>query len=163
MAVIVDSSEQRPQRADDSCQKAAHTLKSQMAVDEASGRIVHVSESVPGRWADIKRLDRSGLLNRLPGGVGACGSGAHRDSGPAPAGCAPGANTVGRTAPADRKYNRAFRRHRIGIEHAIGRLRRFRSLSHVNRHRRHGHGHGLRVRAVAGLVNRMLDHRAKAA
>ncbi|WP_010037180.1 hypothetical protein [Gemmata obscuriglobus] len=48
-----------------------------------------------------------------------------------------------------------FRR-RIGVAHAIGRPRRFRSRSHVNRHPR-------RVQAAAGLVNRMLDHRAKAA
>jgi hypothetical protein len=43
---------------------------------------------------------------------------------------------------------------RLGVEHAIGRLRRFRSLAHVNRHRRTGHA--ARVRAAAGLVNRML-------
>ncbi|WP_052559407.1 transposase family protein [Gemmata sp. SH-PL17] len=58
----------------------------------------------------------------------------------------------------DRKYNRAFRRCRIVVEHAIGRWRRFRAVAHVNRHRRHGHA--MRVRAIAGLVNRMLDHRS---
>ncbi len=56
--------------------------------------------------------------------------------------------------PEDRAYNRAFSRRRIVVEHAIGRLRRFRSVAHVNRHRRKGHA--ARVRAVAGLVNRML-------
>jgi hypothetical protein len=43
------------------------------------------------------------------------------------------------------------------VEHALARLRRFRAVSDVNRHRRQGHA--MRVRAVAGLVNRMLDHR----
>ena len=57
--------------------------------------------------------------------------------------------------PEDRKYNRAFSRRRIVVEHAIGRLRRFRAITHVNRHRRAGHA--MRVRAIAGLVNRMLD------
>ena len=31
--------------------------------------------------------------------------------------------------PADRKYNRAFSRRRIVVEHAIGRLRRFRAVA----------------------------------
>jgi hypothetical protein len=44
------------------------------------------------------------------------------------------------------------------VEHAIGRLRRFRAVTDVNRHRRKGHA--MRVRAIAGLVNRMLDHRS---
>jgi hypothetical protein len=46
------------------------------------------------------------------------------------------------------------------VEHTIGRLRRYQALSHVDRHRRRGHA--ARVRAVAGLVNRMLDHRTPA-
>ena len=51
-------------------------------------------------------------------------------------------------------------RRRIVVEHAIGRLRRYQALSQVDRHRRKGHT--ARVRAVAGLVNRMLDHQAAA-
>jgi len=43
------------------------------------------------------------------------------------------------------------------VEHGINRLRRSQALSQVDRHRRKGHT--ARVRAVAGLVNRMLDHR----
>ncbi|QEG26575.1 hypothetical protein GobsT_13160 [Gemmata obscuriglobus] len=69
LAVIADSFEQRTQRAYHSGKKKAHTLKSPVTVDEAPGRIVHVSESVPGRWADIKLLDRA----RLPDGVGVLG------------------------------------------------------------------------------------------
>ena len=56
----------------------------------------------------------------------------------------------------DRRYNRAFARRRIKVEHAIGRLRKYQSLSQVDRHRRKLHT--ARVRAVAGLVNRMLGH-----
>jgi len=47
------------------------------------------------------------------------------------------------------------------VEHAIGRLRRFRALDHVNRHGRRRQAD--RVRAAAGLVNRMLGHAAAAA
>ena len=65
----------------------------------------------------------------------------------------------GRERPAaDRRYNRAFARRRIVVEHAIGRLRRYQALSAVNRHGRGGHA--ARVRAAAGLVNRMLDQKA---
>src|SRR5262245_39416070 len=58
LAVVIDSFEQRThrpkrrQRAYYSGKKKARTLKSQVAVDEESGRFVHVSDSVPGRWAD---------------------------------------------------------------------------------------------------------------
>jgi len=70
LAVIIDSFEQRTQRpkrrqrAYYSGKKKAHTLKSQVAVDEHSGRLVDVSDSVPGRWADIKLLRRSRLMKR---------------------------------------------------------------------------------------------------
>src|SRR5450432_3264897 len=79
LAVVIDSFEQRTQRpkrrqrAYYSGKKKAHTLKTQVAVDEDSGRIVDVSDSVPGRWADIKLLKKSGLLKRLPKGVGGIG------------------------------------------------------------------------------------------
>ena len=56
----------------------------------------------------------------------------------------------------DRRYHRAFARRRIKVEHGIGRLRRYQALSQVDRHRRRQHT--ARVRAVAGLVNLMLDH-----
>ena len=73
---------------------------------------------------------------------------------PAGLGAAPAEAAGEDSPPEDRRYNRAFSRRRIVVEHAIGRLRRFRSVDHVNRHRRKGHA--ARVRAVAGLVNRML-------
>jgi hypothetical protein len=53
--VIVDSFEQRVQRPlhderHDSGKKKQHTLKSQIAVDSDTGRIVDVSKRVPGAW-----------------------------------------------------------------------------------------------------------------
>ena len=166
LAVVIDSFEQRTQRpkrrqrAYYSGKKKAHTLKSQVAVDEHSGRFVDVSDSVPGRWADIKLLKRSRLMKRLPKGVGGIGDLGYvgiRDI--HSAGACPRRKPRGKERPpADRKYNRAFSRRRIVVEHAIGRLRRFRAVAHVNRHRRQDHA--MRVRAIAGLVNRMLDHRS---
>jgi hypothetical protein len=166
LAVVIDSFEQRTQRpkrrqrAYYSGTKKAHTLKSQVAVDENSGRFVDVSDSVPGRWADIKLLNRSRLMKRLPSGVGGIGDLGHTGIGDVhPSGACPRRKPRGTPRPPeDVKYNRAFSRRRIVVEHAIGRLRRFRAVAHVNRHRRKGHA--MRVRAIAGLVNRMPDHRA---
>ncbi len=164
LAVVIDTFEQRThrprrrQRAYYSGKKKAHTLKSQVGVDEESGRFVDVSDSVPGPWADIKLLKKSRLLRRLPEGVGGIGDLAYvgiADLHPGGLGAAPRRKPRGRDRPPeDRRYNRAFSRRRIVVEHAIGRLRRFRAVTHVNRHRRKGHA--ARVRAVAGLVNRML-------
>lgn len=164
LAVVIDSFEQRThrpkrrQRAYYSGKKKTHTLKSQVGVDEDSGRVVDVSDTVPGPWADIKLLKKSRLLKRLPGGVGGIGDLAYvgiADLHPAGLGAAPRRKPRGQDRPPeDRRYNRAFSRRRVVVEHTIGRLRRFRSLAHVNRHRRKGHA--ARVRAVAGLVNRML-------
>lgn len=168
LAVIVDTFEQRTQRpqrrqrAYYSGKKKAHTLKSQVAVDE-DGRIADVAESRPGRWADLKVFRRSGLLGKLARAkVGALGDlgyvgidGLSRRL----HGATPRRKPRGQERPpADRRYNRAFARRRIVVEHALARLRRFQALSAVNRHGRKGHA--ARVRAVAGLVNRMLDQKA---
>jgi hypothetical protein len=165
LAVVIDSFEQRTQRprrrqrAYYSGKKKAHTLKSQVAVDEHSGRFADVSDSVPGRWADIKLLKRSRLLKRLPAGVGGIGDLGYtgiRDL--HPSGACPRRKPRGKPRPTeDVRYNRAFSRRRIVVEHALARLRRFRAVTDVNRHRRQGHA--MRVRAIAGLVNRMIDHR----
>ena len=165
LAVVIDSFEQRTQRprrrqrAYYSGKKKAHTLKSQVAVDEESGRFVDVSESVPGRWADIKLLRRSRLMKRLPSGVGGIGDLGYVGIGDLhPSGACPRRKPRGKPRPPeDVRSDRAFSRRRIVVEHAIGRLRRFRAATEVNRHRRQGHA--VRVRAIAGLVNRRLDHR----
>jgi hypothetical protein len=168
LAVIIDTFEQRThrperrQRAYYSGKKKAHTLKSQVAVDEG-GRVVDVGPSRPGRWADLKVFRRSGLVGKLiRAGVGALGDLAYVGLGgvsPRLRGATPRRKPRGKERPPeDRRYNRAFARRRIKVEHAIGRLRRFQALSAVNRHGREGHA--ARVRAVAGLVNRMLDQKA---
>jgi hypothetical protein len=168
LVVVIDSFEQRTQRpkrrqrAYYSGKKKTHTLKSQVAVDEESGAIMDVSDSVPGPWADIKLLEKSRLMKRLPKGVGGIGDLGYVGIGdlhPTGLGAAPRRKPRGKERPPeDRKYNRAFSRRRIVVEHAIGRLRRFRAVAHVNRHPRPRHA--MRVRAIAGLVNRMLKHRA---
>jgi len=168
LAVIIDTFEQRthrPQRRQGayySGKKKAHTLKSQVAVDE-DGRVVDVGESRPGPWADLKVFRRSGLAGRLArAGVGALGDLAYVGVDglvKGLRGATPRRKPRGKERPPlDRRYNRAFARRRIKVEHAIGRLRRYQALTAVNRHGRKGHA--ARVRAVAGLVNRLLDRKA---
>jgi hypothetical protein len=171
VAVIIDTFEQpvqRPRRRQKrfySGKKKRHTLKSQVAVDEETGQIVDVAPSVPGPMADFAVLKKSKLLGRLARrGVGALGDLAYVGIAalhPKGLGAAPRRKPRGQPRPlADRRYNKAFSRRRIVVEHGIGRLRRFQALTHTDRHFRQGHT--TRVRAAAGLVNRMLDQKPAA-
>lgn len=169
LAVLIDSFEQRVQRpqerqeADEyySGKKKQHTLKSQVAVDEYSGEIVDVAESVRGPTHDMTLLRQSALLNRLPAGVGAMGDLAYTGIDklhPQGLGAAPRKKPRGKEQPtADMAYNTAFARRRIVVENTIGRLRTYQSLTQMDR--QHRIGHTTRVRAVAGLVNLQIRSR----
>lgn len=169
LAVIIDTFEQRvqrhkdPKKADEyfSGKKKDHTLKSQVAVDEWTGQFVDVADSVPGPTADIKVLDQSDLLNRLPKEVGGLGDLAYLGIDklhPHGLAAAPRRKPRGQPRPAeDRAYNRAFSQRRIIVEHSIGRLRRYEAITQTDQHHRQLHTE--RVVAIAGLVNRQIAHR----
>jgi DDE superfamily endonuclease/Helix-turn-helix of DDE superfamily endonuclease len=169
LAVIIDTFEQpiqRPRdRADADCfysgKKKRHTLKSQIAVNEETGEICDVPDSVPGPTADISVLKESKLLSRLPDGVGGIGDLAYigiADLHPKGLGATPRRKPRGKDRPAaDIAFNRAFSRRRIKVEHTIGRMRRYQSLNQMDRH--HRQNHSARTRAVAGLVNRQIRSR----
>ena len=164
LVVVIDTFEQRVQRhqnhtvADEhySGKKKQHTLKSQVAVDEETGQIVDIAESVLGPKSDIKTLDESGLMGRLPQGVGAIGDLAYVGIDRLHAqglGAAPRKKPRGKDRPPeDVAYNRAFSKRRMVVEHSIGRMRRYQSITQMDRN--HRQQHTARVRAVAGLVNR---------
>ncbi len=164
LAVIIDTFEQRVQRPRDrdaadalySGKKKQHTLKSQLAIDEITGAVVDVADSAPGPTADITLVAQSGLLARLPPGVGALGDLGYPGLDKLhPRGAIPRRKPRGRDRPPeDIAYNRAFARRRIGVEHTIGHVRRYQALTQTDRH--HRRNHSARVRAVAGLVNRRL-------
>jgi hypothetical protein len=169
LAVIIDTFEQRIQRPKErseadgyySGKKKQHTLKSQVAVDEDSGAIIDVAESVRGPTADINLLAQSGLMARLPHGVGAIGDLAYVGIDklhPKGLGAAPRRKPRGQPRPAeDVAYNTAFSRRRITVEHSIGRLRSYEALTQTDRnHRRY---HTQRVVAASGLVNRQIRQR----
>ncbi len=86
LAVVIDTYAQRVQRHQErdeadrwsSGKKKAHTMKTHAAqrapgVDECDGRIVDRSPRVPGPTADLTVLKESGLLPRIPLGVGVLG------------------------------------------------------------------------------------------
>jgi hypothetical protein len=163
VAVIVDTFEQRIERPTDravadtyySGKKKQHTLKVQVAVDEAGG-IVDIAESVRGPTSDLSVLRASDLPKRLPPEVGILGDLAYVGIAAVhPTGATPRRKPRAKPRPPeDRAYNTAFARRRVIVEHAIGRLRSFEALAQRDRH--HRRLHTARVRAVAGLVNRRL-------
>ena len=169
LAVIVDSFEQRVQRPRDQAEadryssgkKKQHTLKTQVAIDAESGQVVDVPDSVCGPTSDLVLLKASGLLDQLDPDVGVLGDLAYVGMAPLhPAGLGFTPRRKPREQPRppeDVVYNTAFAAARIGVEHTIGRLRRYQALTQLDRH--HRQAHSARVRAVAGLVNRQLDHR----
>ena len=164
LAVVIDTFEQPVQRHQDRKQadthyrgkKKRHTLKSQGAVDEETGDVADVAESAPGPTADIKLLEQSQLLERLPVGVGGLGDLAYVGIDklhPAGLGATPRRKPRGKDRPPeDVCYNRAFARRRIVVEHTIGRMRRYQAITQLDREQRRNHT--ARVRAVGGLVNR---------
>jgi hypothetical protein len=166
LAVVIDSFEQkvqRPKNPDErdgfySGKKKTHTLKNQVAVDEQTGAIVDISESVAGPIADINLLEQSGLMKRLPDGVGGIGDLAYVGIDklhPQALGARPRRKPRGKPRPPeDVAYNTAFSRRRIIVENTIGRLRRYQCLTQTDR--QHRKQHTARVCAVAGLVNRQL-------
>lgn len=164
LAVIIDTFEQRVQRPRDrnaadqlySGKKKQHTFKVQITINEITGEVADVADSVPGPTADITLVERSGVLGRLPPGVGALGDLGYPGLDKLhPRGAIPRRKPRGRDRPPeDIAYNRAFARRRIPVEHTIGQVRSYQALSQTDRH--HRCNHSARVRAVAGLVNRRL-------
>ena len=169
LAVLLDTFEQRVQRPKEraaadryySGEKRQHTLKSQLAVDERTGEIADVAESVRGPTHGLTLAKESGVLDRLPPGVGALGDLAYvglRDAHPQGLGATPREKPRGRPRPdEDIASNRAFARRRVMVEHTIRRVRCYEALAQPDRH--HRRGHTARVRAVAGLVNHQLRRR----
>jgi hypothetical protein len=194
LAVVIDSFEQRVQRPEGSQgpdpknrkdksreeadswysgKKKTHTIKSQVGVDLHTGSICDVSDSVRGPTADITLLKHSGLMERLPNGVGGEGDLAYVGIGELhPQGTHYG-NTPRRKPrgadkhrprgqdkprpPEDVAYNRAFAGRRIIVENTLCRMRSYQAITQTDRHHRQVHTE--RVQAVAGLVNRKLQSR----
>lgn len=189
LAVVIDTREQkvqRPQGTDPanrksreeadkwySGKKKTHTVKSQVGVDVHTGYICDVSESVRGPTADITLLKDSGLLERLPIGVGGEGDLAYVGIDKLHPLGAEYAHTPRRKPrgadkhrergqdkerpPEDKAYNKAFAQRRIVVEHTLCRVRHYQALAQTDRHHRRKHTE--RVLSVCGLVNRKMQSR----
>jgi DDE superfamily endonuclease/Helix-turn-helix of DDE superfamily endonuclease len=187
LAVVVDTFEQqvqRPQGPDPtnrkdrseadrwySGKKKQHTIKSQVGMDLHIGYICDVAESVRGPTADMSLLKRSKLIERLPPGVGVEGDlaffgmdklhpqglGATPRRKPRGADKARPRGQDKERPPEDVAYNKAFAKRRIIAEHTLCRVRCYDALTLPDRHHREMHTE--RVCAVAGLVNRKMQHR----
>ena len=169
LAVLVDTFEQPVQRPKDraaadalySGKKRRHTRKTQVAVAEDDGRVADVAAGVPGPTRDLTLLKGSGLLERLPPGVGALGdlgyvglAAAH----PQGLGATPRKKPRGKERPPeDTAYNTAFAKRRVRVERSIRRLRLYECLTLPDRH--HQRGADARAVACAGLGNRQLAAR----
>jgi hypothetical protein len=159
LTLVVDSFEQRVQRPPGdnshfSGKKKQNTLKSQITVDGQTGRIVDTSASVAGPTPDLTLFKQSSVLSFLPTEYGLMGDLGYLGLDKLHLRAfIPRRKPRGKLRPPeDRPYNAAFAAFRVIVEHTIARMRRFQSLSQMDRqHRRH---HAARVAAVAGLVNR---------
>ena len=171
LALVVDTFEQAVQRPKLAAERAAwysgkkrsHTIKTQIAVDENTGWIVDVSNSVEGRSADISLLRQSGLLERLPPDIACLGDTAYQGITKLhPLGFSP-CKRLGRNAPPLSEdqiaYNHAFACRRIIVENTINRLRSYQSLTQRDRQHRSTRNHHARSCAVARLVHCQLHHR----
>ncbi len=166
LARVVDSFEQRVQRSKVvaerdrwySGKKRQHTIKRHLVVESERGWITDIADSVRGAVSDIKLVEQSGGLSRLPPLTGILGNAAYQGIAKLhPLGCSPRKKPRGAKLTATQiAYNQAFSQRRIIVEMSINRLRRYQCLTQMDR--QHRQDHTARVCAVAGLVNRQLRH-----
>jgi len=167
LQVVIDSFEQRVQRPKDkkerdgwySGKKKSHTIKSQVAVDTQTGQILDVPESATGKTADIKLLEESQFLNKVPPETPVGGDLGYKGIEKLhPNAHVPRKKPRNKPRPEeDVEYNRCFSQRRIIVENTINRLRHYQSLDQTDRN--HRQCHTMRVRAVSGLVNLQLQMR----
>ena len=151
LAVIIDTFEQRVQRSKDrvdadahySGKKKQHTLKSQLAVNEETGEICDVADSVLGPTADITVLKELGLLSRLPEGVGGIGDLAYigiAEAHPQHLGATPRRKPRGKERPPEDVASIGpSRDDGLRWSTRLDGLRRYQCLSQIDRHHRQNH------------------------
>jgi hypothetical protein len=171
VALVIDCKEQRIQRPSGrdeegnsrqrpyySGKKAAHTLKSEIAV-RPNGRVGAVSDSVPGSVHDLTLLRRTKLLERLDadeGGMMDKGyDGIGNDHPDRPLYTPYKARRNRPLTDLEEAYNAELSSYRIVVEHTNAQLQKYQALAQTYRHDREKHTRTVRV--VAGLVNRQID------
>lgn len=154
-ALLVDATEQsvqRPKRKQKcwySGKKKRHCIKNEIITSEA-GRIISVSPSAPGTVADITIRRRGPPLPENARIYADSGyQGYHNDH---PAIDIPYKKSKKHPLTKDEKhYNKALSRFRVRVEHAIGRMKRFRILADRYRYPRPKHSSKFAI--IAGITN----------
>ncbi|MCP5006720.1 MAG: transposase [Planctomycetes bacterium] len=156
-ALLIDATEQpveRPQRKQKSWysgKKKRHTIKAEIITTE-KGRIVSVSKSAPGTVHDITIRRRGPPLPKNARAYGDSGYQGYQEDHHAldipykkP--------KKGKLSKEEKGYNHALSRFRVRVEHAIGRMKRFRILA--DRYRYPRPRHAIKFSIIAGITNLM--------
>ncbi len=166
LAVLVDTDEQPVQRHTErdeadrwySGKKKRHTIKTQVAVDERDGRIRRCGAERAGADGGSDAAEGIGVAAAPAAGGGNPRRSRVRRGGwnlPRYAGGDAASQATGQAAPGGgRGRQRGVRTAGGGVEHTIGRLRCYESVTQRDRY--HRRGITARNRAVAGLVNRRM-------
>jgi hypothetical protein len=161
--VITDATEQqrrrptkRTQRRWYSGKKKRHTIKTQITVNRRSGRILHISDAVPGRVHDYTLFKRSRLAERLPPQTKWTLDRGYDGAATDYPGCAFALPVKRRRnhrvlTGAERQWNRLQARQRIIVEHVLSRVKKYQVLAQVYRHRISDYTR--RFRNIAALTN----------
>lgn len=146
-ALLIDATEQpvqRPQR-----KQKRHSIKNEIIATEA-GRIVSVSKSAPGTVHDITIRRRGPPLPKGSRGYGDSGYQSYQEDHPdfdmpykKP--------KKGKLTKEEKEYNHALSRFRVRVEHAIGRMKKFRILADRFRYPRTRHS--VKFAIIAGITN----------
>jgi len=168
LRAIVDASEQRTRRPKDkeaqrayySGKKKAHTIKTQILVNQ-EGRPCHVSDSVPGSQHDLTLERQSQVNEKLPPQVKMMGDkgyqGLQNDNAKRTVEL-PTRKPRGQELTDEQKTaNRALAVTRIVVEHVLAHIKIFQVLYQVYRHSRDAYNRIFRL--VVGLVIRHIDRR----
>ena len=154
-SLLIDATEQpvqRPKRGQKrwySGKKKRHCIKNEIITTEA-GRIVSVSKSAPGTVADITIRRRGPPLSETAHAYMDSGYQGYQDDHPAidipykkP--------KKGKLTKQEKEYNHALSRFRVRVEHAIGRMKKFRILA--DRYRYPRPRHSIKFSVIAGITN----------
>ena len=153
-ALLIDATEQpveRPKRKQKcwySGKKKRHSIKNEIITSEA-GRIVSVSKSAPGTVADITIRRRASPLPKNARMYADSGYQGYQEDHPAID--IPLQKSKKHPLTKDEKtYNHALSRFRVRVEHAIGRMKRFRILA--DRYRYPRARHSAKFAIIAGIT-----------
>lgn len=171
LRAIVDATEQRTRRPKDqevqkayySGKKKAHTIKTQLLVNQ-EGHPCHISDSVPGSHHDLTLERKSQVNEQLPPQVRMMGDKGYQglqDDNPERIVETPTRKSRGRELTDEQKdANRALGATRIVVEHILAHVKVFQVLYQVYRHSRNWYNRIFRL--IVGLVTRRVDRRLAA-